>query len=326
MESARMTDREKAGLRGPVSTCVEETIFSCGDQSLTATEYGPDGRLLATRIRNSDGSEWLTTHTYHADGRLARIVSGKLGEPGIESLYSYDEAGRLLTITKNNENRDRIDFQYDERGRKTTIQFSPRVQESYAGGVGCVGNLWRAAEAGRGIPSGGSVTTIHDEHDQPSELQIREAEGQLYARIHRTYDGNGQIIEEILVRPAEDGQLTPEQIEQTQFATLYTYDTQGRVTKLRERKFGYEKTITIIYNDQGDKAEEHNEWTVHPDTEDEVSDVYPELRYKYQYDSYGNWTLQTVIDSERPHRPTDVHHRKLTYYCSSAAVNDSADA
>lgn len=54
--------------------------------------------------------------------------------------------------------------------------------------------------------------------------------------------------------------------------------------------------------------------TDHPPVEGEVSDVYPELRYEYQYDSYGNWTLQTVIDNERPHRPSDVRHRKLTYY------------
>lgn len=278
--------------------------------------------FFATSIRNSDGSEWVTTHTYHADGRLVRIVSGKLGAAGIESLYSYDEAGRLFTITKNNENHDRIDFQYDERGRQTAIQFSLRVQESYERGVGFVGNLWRAAEAGRGIPSGGNVTTIYDDHDQPTELQIRYAEGQLYTRIHRTYDGNGQIIDETLLGPAEDGdQLTP---EQTQFATSYTYDTQGRVTKLRERKFDYEKTTTIIYNDQGDKAEERNEWTVHPDIEGEASDVCPELRYEYQYDSYGNWTLQTVIDNESPHRPTDVRHRELTYYCSVAAESASS--
>lgn len=321
-----MTDLEKAGLRGPVSTCVEESIFSFGGQSLTATEYGPDGRLLATRIRNSDGSEWLTTHTYHADGRLARTVSGKLGEPGTESLYSYDEAGKLLAITKNNGNGDRIDFQYDEQGRKTTIQFSPRVQESYERGVGFVGNLWRAAEAGIGVPIGGSVTTTYDDHDQPTELQIRDTEGQLDARIHRTYDANGQIIEEtwlkeggfvllLLSPPAEEGhQLTPEQMKHTQATTSYTYDNQGRITKIRERKFSYEKTITIIYNDQGDKAEERNEWTDHPPVEGEVSDVYPELRYEYQYDGYGNWTLQTVIDNERPHQPSDVRHRKLTYY------------
>jgi hypothetical protein len=54
-----MSDREKAGLHGPVRTCVEETIFPDGKPHLTTTEYDPDGRLLTFRNPNSDGSEWV---------------------------------------------------------------------------------------------------------------------------------------------------------------------------------------------------------------------------------------------------------------------------
>lgn len=79
--SIHISDREKAGLRGPVRTCREETIYPSGE-FLTTTEYSLDGKLLTTRTVQSDGSEWVTSQTYGPEGRLAKTVSGKLGEPG----------------------------------------------------------------------------------------------------------------------------------------------------------------------------------------------------------------------------------------------------
>src|SRR5713101_8761286 len=93
--STLVSDREKAGLRGPARTCIEENNLPDGREYWNTTEYSPDGRLLTTRARNPDGSEWLTARTYHADGRLAKIVSGKLGEPGTETVYAYSETGKL---------------------------------------------------------------------------------------------------------------------------------------------------------------------------------------------------------------------------------------
>lgn len=94
-----MSDREKAELRGPVAICVQEVDRGDGRKSSTTTEYSLDGKLLATRTSHPDGSEWIITQTYDADGRLVKIISGKMGEPSAESLYAYDEGGRLLTIT-----------------------------------------------------------------------------------------------------------------------------------------------------------------------------------------------------------------------------------
>jgi len=39
-----------------------------------------------------------------------------------------------------------------------------------------------------------------------------------------------------------------------------------------------------------------------------------EVRYAQQYDSYGNWTQQTVNHSSSPDKPSYVCHRKITYY------------
>jgi len=101
--------RERAGLRGPVKTCVGETTYpgaTAADGTQTAelkswytTEYDVEGRDMATRIRESDGSEWLTHSTYDASGRLLKAAWGKEGAPTTETVYSYDDRGRLLSIT-----------------------------------------------------------------------------------------------------------------------------------------------------------------------------------------------------------------------------------
>jgi len=54
---AFMSDRDKAGLRGPVKTVLEEQTFSGADgqQSFTTTttQYAPDGRILEDRTGNA---------------------------------------------------------------------------------------------------------------------------------------------------------------------------------------------------------------------------------------------------------------------------------
>jgi hypothetical protein len=54
---ASMSDRDKAGLRGPVKTVLNEQTFSGADgqQFLTSTttEYASDGRILELRIGNN---------------------------------------------------------------------------------------------------------------------------------------------------------------------------------------------------------------------------------------------------------------------------------
>src|SRR5712691_1286153 len=100
---ASMSDRDKAGLRGPVKTVLNEQTFSGADgqQFLTSTttEYASDGRILELRIGNSDGSIWVTSYTYYADGRLLKTVSGKAGSAADpQTTYLYDDARRLVGV------------------------------------------------------------------------------------------------------------------------------------------------------------------------------------------------------------------------------------
>ena len=102
---ALMTDRDKAGLRGPVKTVLNERSFSGADgqQFLmsTMTEYAPDGRILEQRIGNSAGSIWVTSYTYYADGRLLNTVSGKARSAAdSQTTYLYDDARRLVGVDR----------------------------------------------------------------------------------------------------------------------------------------------------------------------------------------------------------------------------------
>lgn len=274
-----MTEREKAELRAPVRTCAEETTYPNG-KFLTTTEYSLDGKLLTTRTSYADGSEWLTTRMYDANGQLVKIASGKSGEPGTESFYAYDETGRLLSITNSPEKGDRTDFRYDEQGRKTTTQaFDPKTLQSRQNAM-FGGSPWDAAQAGFGVPAGGNLTTIYDENDNPTEAQVLNANGQVVTRFVRTYDANGQIMEEnqIQENPAllmADRRSAEQQVELSdkQFEALnkamksmlsgrsgtgksYTYDPQGRVIEVRDRNWVLDTATTTSYNEHGDKSEE----------------------------------------------------------------------
>jgi hypothetical protein len=361
-----MSDREKAELRGPVKTCVEErTALPDGNRYSTTTEYRPDGGLLTSHGVNSDGSEWVSTQTYDADGRLTKTISGKMGEPGNEVLYAYDGSGRLLSIINQPEKGGRIDFQYDEQSGKTSIQsFDPetlkRAQNvSYSGS-----SLWDAAvAAGIGVPIGGNIFTNYNDKDLSTEAQLRDGQGRIVTRIVRRYDAKGRIIGEkqIQENPAlffadkfgAEGQPQPTaaQLEAMNRAmksmlsgrngtgTSYAYDDQGQVTEMRERNFWFDKVTTTGYNEHGDKIVEVETMTDNStfpvgvtfsmDDHGALVQSNPaakrtelpdwsfretKISYAYQYDSYGNWTQQTVNHTSRPGEPSSIRHRKLTYY------------
>ena len=114
----------------------------------------------------------------------------------------------------------------------------------------------------------------------------------------------------------------------------YAYDAQGRVTEMRARNSWFDNVTAISYNEHGDQTAKRStvtpaesvvtacsmdpNGTIIPErvaTEPtESPDLFREneVRYEYEYDSYGNWTQQT----ENPDRPHHVHvrHRQLTYY------------
>lgn len=353
-----MTDRDHAGLRGSVRTCCEESPYPDGKSSITR-EYSVDGRLLATRCSNPDGSEWAIEQTYDRDGRLLKSTSGRSGDSGSETRYEYDEAGRLLNITT--DTGDRTEFRYTEDGRKTSVQTFDKKTILRAQNSAYSGSPWDAAVSRAiGVPLGGKITTIYNQKDQPTEAQILDAGGQVVGRFVRTYDIDGRLLEEkpIWENPAsvlldkfpveERDQLTPAKVQlmnrtlievlagKVQAGMAYTYDAQGRTTTIRDRTMAFERTTTIAYNGQGDRAEECVTTSGNsmipigvPHSIDESGAMvpnhvgpapptpldYPEknvIHYSYEYDDHGNWTHLTASTSDAS--PFTVRERKLTYY------------
>jgi hypothetical protein len=281
-----MTDREKAGFRGPVRTCTEEMDYPAGKFVIT-TEFTLDGKLLSTRHLNPDGSQWVTSQFYDAAGRLLKTSTGKLGEVSEDTIRSYDETGRLVLVTNSVRNGDRTEFHYDERGHKTSIQyFDPQTLQRFEDGqVAVAGSFWDAAtSSGIGVPMGGTISTSYNQNGLPTEADIRNAAGQTVTRFVRTYDVDGRVLEERSVSknvargfadqllknipPEAREKVAPEEIEKInrtlaailgdeQVSTMsYTYDSQGRQTTTRRNHLSFESVASTTYNDHGEKLEE----------------------------------------------------------------------
>jgi len=199
-----MTDREQHELRGPVRSWVTETIYAGAiaadgtevpeSRSRYGTEYSLEGRIAATHHLNSDGSEWITRHTYDASGTVLKIAHTNGREPIAEAVYSYDDRGRLLTITDSRRPGNPVRFRYDENGRKTKLQTSR--PEDYRPNVAEGGNPFQVADRPPNLPGGGSATTFYDEHDRATEVQVRDSKGEIVKRAVRIYDAQGRASEE----------------------------------------------------------------------------------------------------------------------------------
>jgi hypothetical protein len=353
-----MSDREQKGLRGPVKTCVEETTYPDvaapdGTQVLerkssSATEYDAAGRVLSVRFGNPDGSEWVSRYSYGASGQLLKIASGNEGEPSRETVYSYDDSGRPLKIIDGYTPDDPVTFRYNEQGRKTKVQISR--PEDYRPNTAAAGSPFQVSDVPPNLPGGGTATTVYDEHDRPTEVQVRNARGELVSRTVRIYDTQGRVTEEkqILDKPEllfpeefwakmfEASGTPPEEVraELTQqlsrlmggdagpSSIAYTYDEQGRVKQIRRRIFNEEGIIETTYNEQGDTATEITR-RVRVNNEKELAGPAPamfsfsEVRHSYQYDDRLNWTEQITSHRFNPNgtfESSSILRRTLTYY------------
>src|SRR5437868_5610552 len=351
LKSFQMLDREQSGLRGLVRTCVEESTYPplpAGDgneiserKGRYSTDYDSEGRIVQTSRANPDGSEWQTRYQYDSAGHLLKTISGKQGEPPAETVYSYDDKGMLLKITDSDKPDNPARFHYDDQGRKTKVQVSR--PEDYRPNVAFAGSPFDIADRAPNIPGGGTATTTYDEHDRPSEVQIRDSKGELLSRALRVYDAQGHITEEKQVLDSPESMIPADMREQILAASgasvedlrehltklmggeagpsssAYSYDSQGRVTLTRRRIFNMEESIETTYNEHGDKQAEVTQAKQIGDKEVEGPGLtrFSEVRYAYKYDDYGDWTEESVSYRSSPSgsfTSGGVRWRTLTYY------------
>jgi len=323
-------DRERSGLHGSVHTCIEETLLHATPstperKSNASTDYDESGREIRNRQWGADGSESEILHEYDASGRLTRFrwqsaaghneqiytydnagnLTHETFSTSLRELarnksleYSYDSSGKLLGIVNTLTPEECSQYSYDGQGRMSIIQtFDPEYLGSLRRIASAGSPLW-AARRGHGVPEGGTVTTLHDEQQRPTEVQVRDAGGELVSRSTCVYDANGNVLEEksvvervdllfppeIFAQLAEQGisrEQFREQIKQTTGALLrgqegesvfyharYTYDANGRLAETHRRLGPLHERIEIVrYNQQGDKAEELSTTRGAPDAE-----------------------------------------------------------
>jgi YD repeat-containing protein len=127
-EKSPMSDRENAGLRGPVQQCTEEQTENIPARThFSTTKYSVDGRLLQLMTSNSvePSLQFTSTFFYDSAGRLLKITMTNAGSPAVESKYNYDDKQRLISITGNP--AQTFTFQYDDQGRKARV-LRPQLQ------------------------------------------------------------------------------------------------------------------------------------------------------------------------------------------------------
>jgi YD repeat-containing protein len=326
------SDRERAGLRGPVKTCTQERFYPDAESRPTAllvdtAHYDAAGRLLLHRIQAPHGDESLTTYTYNAVGRLLRVVHERTGVTRQESSYQYDSQGRLSGITPATTDDPDVTFEYDADGRKTRIErYPPRAPEpNVAVGWGATAHLLAAPPV-----FGGTLTVRHDHEDRPIEALVHDLDGRLIRRTERRYDDEGRwlgdtgIVEEPLAEmPVElTAQLDPQQkaFLARQIAALtggpalsLAYDEHGRVREQRIRRMGRDSVTLFLYNQHGDVVAQRHQTVVDPETQHPEQEV----RLSYRYDEHGNWieqTTQHVDVSGEPLGNPVTFRRLLTYW------------
>jgi len=322
-----VSDRERDGLRGPVKLWIQDEL---------TREYDRDGKILELLGVDVDGSRWGTRWTYDSNGRLVRTTTivrartygasgevlrrGPLDGTSVEQVYSYDQAGRLIGFTDGFGGR--TDFRYDEQGRKTkVVTIAPQPHAS--SGIPESSAVIDFAERGNAIRwKGGSITTLYDDRDQPTEVQIRDCHGTIVQRIVRSYDTDGRLLKEELTvegmgeitLPKELSDRIPQEQHTATLALLkeslealrrlqrsrhersYSYDTQSRVAQISRHSGWHREDVAITYNDHGDKDAE---LTTYSEEGGEPTE--------FQRNADGGW-IPTQFSSPEPPRQIEIRY------------------
>jgi len=337
-DSKPLTDREKHELRGPVRSVIEErnspgwTDADGGAypefKSWSKTEYDREGRTAATYFRGSSG-EWVTRYSYGNAGQLLRTtIQNEAGKQERETVYQYDDRGRLRSITDSTDPNNPIVFRYDPDGKRSKIAIAQPIE--YPQGLGAVSRSMEASfeDAGNEAPlfEGGSAVTLYDEHDRPTEIQARNANGEIMSRTLRVYDEQGRVVEEKqtmddplkMIPSAEQkkmlasGDVSAQELREKlaeflggaeTWSMKYTYDAKGRKSKSIRKIFNHmEEEVEMAYNEHGDVVKETRQSTTRgsPDEENGDGKTTSEMLYSYEYDGYGNWTVKKSSSRSLP--------------------------
>ena len=213
-----------------------------GDGKATTTQYDLDGDVAHTIVDSDAGGLLLDTHTdYDTADRVADTVDAN----GIKTVYTYDNANRVLTRTVDSASLAlRTTYVYDAKGEVIT-QTDPyglvtAIKYDLAGGV-----LSRTVDPnglklatsftydGRGDvltqtdPSGTITTYVYDKLGRRTSMTVDSASGGLALKTSYAYDKAGNLVQ--VTDPAGA-------------VTRYVYDGDNRVHYTLDAENGLTET------------------------------------------------------------------------------------
>ena len=301
-----MSDREAAGLRGPVAVCETEHIEK---GTVTRDSFRRDGQRTEQWHRNRDGFEWSIVRRYDADGR---VLEEERSAPQAQILaYAYDLAGRLARVdvrSPGGPERKQESYQYkDDQTSVVTLYIDPPLRDRKNVAVSAGSMLHMSIDAVR-------IITIRDSKATPTEKVLYDVDNRMIRRVLFRYDGAGRLLAE--------GEAEPDERMRADMHNSYRYNASGRCIQALMRwgaTGGHRKTMS--YNDLGDLVEER---VVPLPSEVALHATAPwSTHYDYEYDTRGNLTSRTEqvrrLHSDAVIR-TEVIRRRLKFSDSSESV------
>ena len=331
----------KAG--GPVHTLrSEHAEWDLGEEAwraprgFTVARFLRDGRLSETEHHNPDGSIYWTAHSYNEDGHLTEVRGGMHGGAPTRTVYSYDILGRLVRIAgleADGTERETEAWSYDAEGRKTRVcrlrSAVPNVAVMYS---------IEGTEQGYSADGAATMVTAYNERGLPGEVRFHDTEERLLRRVTFTRNAAGWLEKEELQAGAQ-GFFSGEKPEGLDAmlaeifgpagvfsSTTYTYDEEGRLLE-RSRRMGQlsEERTTFRYSERREAIEETTE---HSSREMGIGDegaiqtvkesfIRQHVRFRYTYDTWGNWTERVVWSRLEPNpdfQLANTERRQITYY------------
>jgi hypothetical protein len=234
-------------------------------------------------------------------------------------------------------------FRYDTDGRKTRVAIVPPADNPP--GTPAVSMsidaFFDKPEKAPNLFDGGSIITLYDANDRPTEVQLHDPAGTLVNRTVRIYDDRGNVIDER--QTMEDPlRMLPARVQSTilsqsgisaqdlreklttflvapgvMYSCRYESDKLGRKTLMIRTVLNHSEDRTeTTYNDHGDLAKEIS--TMKTDDDNGLTKrSQSEVTYSYVYDSMGNWTFRKstsrTLPDGSPNDSTEVR-RTIEYY------------
>src|SRR5438105_3856258 len=145
----------------------------------SVSQLRPDGRVDEQVDHNPNGSISRSRHSYDEAGRLLESTFQLDDGPITKNVYRYDDLGRIVRnfrVDGEGIEREAEIYSYGPDGRKTRLQFVPKLENSTACSTmyGVEG-----AQQGYGAEGVTTITTLYDDRGGSSEALFHNDSGAL---------------------------------------------------------------------------------------------------------------------------------------------------